>query len=121
MDFFDAVIELRPMAVPRCNEQLVKFGEDDDGAFEADGTPLMNLRELKRRTFPVMNFNPSAEYVAELEAHFGDVALFFADVYGGTDVGIVWKNVKADAELVKVGKPWIDEPFKIVEVRTMII
>ena len=36
--------------------------------------------------------NPLEIYVEELSRSYGDIAMFFRDVYGGDKIAIVWKS-----------------------------
>lgn len=38
--------------------------------------------------------NPLEMYVDELNRYFGDVAMFFADIYGGDKIAVVWKSAQ---------------------------
>ncbi|CAG0914528.1 unnamed protein product [Notodromas monacha] len=97
LELFDAVIKLRPMAVVRRND-VVHFSSF---VKEAKKDRLFSGKTKYPDSFPVLNFDPVSMYVTELEEHLEDAALVFHDVYGGNIIGIVWKNLDADAEAKK--------------------
>ncbi|KAI5745628.1 hypothetical protein M8J76_012899 [Diaphorina citri] len=55
------------------------------------------------KTMPVVDFNPVALYVNLLRESYGEMALFFYDVYGGLDIGVVIKpdDLLADSKDMK--------------------
>ena len=45
----------------------------------------------KDKFLPVIDFDPVRHYVEELRKSFGEMALFFYDVYGATQIFVLWK------------------------------
>jgi len=52
--------------------------------------------------FPVVDFDPVAEYIEHIEKMFGEYAMFFYNKHGHCDVGVLWRP--------NINKP---RPFKI--------
>ncbi len=87
MDIFDIKINLKP-------SYCVKAFQKID---VCEGTFLPHYRDHvagttnKDKNLPVVDFDPVRLYVDELRKTFGDMALFFYDVYGATQIFVLWK------------------------------
>lgn len=85
VSYFDIVIDLKPSYCVKAYQQV----ELAEGAF------LPHYRdadvEQKDKAFPVVDFDPVRLYVNELREAYGDVALFFYDLYGCTQVYVLFK------------------------------
>ncbi len=81
-------------------EPLVVFGHN-----YADYHVLLQLRTNVTSTAPMsvdgealVGFRPVARLVQDLEAHFGDIAMFFFDEDGGDRVGVVFRPGVVEGE-----------------------
>ena len=45
----------------------------------------------KDKYLPVVDFDPVRHYVEELRKSFDEMALFFYDIYGATQIFVLWK------------------------------
>ncbi|XP_071965006.1 nucleolar protein 6-like [Antedon mediterranea] len=84
MDSYDVLIYLKHDHLPRRHQCIDKDKPKSDSTHIPKFLP-------KTSPMPVIDFDPPAYYLQELNESFGELALFFHDVYGGDVIGVVWK------------------------------
>jgi U3 small nucleolar RNA-associated protein 22 len=87
LDIFDIKISLKPSYCVKAYQKI----DICEGTFlphyrEHDSTTVQSDKFL-----PVIDFDPVRQYVDELRRSFGELALFFYDVYGATQIHVLWK------------------------------
>ena len=46
-------------------------------------------------------------YLGDLVSHFGELAMFFADIYGGDKIAVVWKRQFLEPGPFKINLPYL--------------
>ncbi|KAL0279673.1 UNVERIFIED_CONTAM: hypothetical protein PYX00_001178 [Menopon gallinae] len=95
---YDAIIHIHANFIPK-----IRSSENE----RDDVVPVM--------TIPVSGFNPVSLYLKELREAYDDVALFFYNMYGGSDIGVVWKPdafQQKDFKVPNMAKHVYDEKTK---------
>ncbi|KAF8950750.1 hypothetical protein BGZ52_001534 [Haplosporangium bisporale] len=106
---YDVVIDLDPSLCTRYAQNLAPEAQ----YFVTKGDKYKNLSTFQKSVFGeeiMIGFDPAAEYVAELQRAFGDIALFFYDRYGGTQVGVLWNPVTLTPRAWKVNLGFNNKP-----------
>ncbi|XP_028852070.1 nucleolar protein 6 [Denticeps clupeoides] len=85
LDVYDVLIHLKIQQVP-----LVSYAVDRPKKFLRQGTNRGPVAD-PGGFLPVIDYNPVSKYLKELRDSFGDIALFFYDVYGGKVITVLWK------------------------------
>ncbi|KAG9081347.1 hypothetical protein FRC07_014526, partial [Ceratobasidium sp. 392] len=80
---YDFVVHLDPKVLPRYGENIVA-----DPKFWTASRGFANERGDEPE--PLVGFDPAAEYLADLQSAFGQLAMFFYDPYGGTLIAGLW-------------------------------
>ncbi|KAG0330997.1 hypothetical protein BG000_011298 [Podila horticola] len=109
---YDVVIDLDPSLCTRYAQNLAPEAQ----FFVTKGDKYKNLSTFQKSVFGeeiLVGFDPAAEYVAELQRAFGDIALFFYDRYGGTQVGVLWNPVTLTPRAWKVNLGFNSKPADI--------
>ncbi|XP_033110721.1 nucleolar protein 6-like [Anneissia japonica] len=97
MDSYDVLIHLKLEQLPRRHQCIDKVKSKSDPAPKPKFLP-------KNPPMPVVDFDPTAYYLQELNEMYGEIALFFHDVYGGNVIAVVWKPNSFKPELFKILK-----------------
>jgi len=88
---YDVLIRLNPAEVPRA-AQGIDYREG--GAQSKKKRAYKNLAAVTKKkaadTLPLVEHNPVALFVKDLQKHYGHAASFFYDELGGTTIGVVW-------------------------------
>ena len=67
--------------------------------------PPMGEREQRKvKIMPVVGFDPVERFVNELRARYEQIALFFADEWGGREIGVVWNPKFLEANNFRVNQ-----------------
>ncbi|KAG0330358.1 hypothetical protein BG004_002115 [Podila humilis] len=110
---YDVVIELDPSVCTRYAQNLFP----EASYFVTKGDKYKNLGSFQKSIFGdteiLIGFDPVAQYVAELQRAFGDIALFFWDRYGGTQVGVLWNPVTLTPRAWKVNLGFNSKPADV--------
>ncbi|KAG9327014.1 hypothetical protein KVV02_006491 [Mortierella alpina] len=109
---YDAVIDLDPAMCTRYAQNLAP----DAQHFVTKGDKYKNLGALQKSVFGdeiLIGFDPAAEYLAELQRVYGDIALFFHDRYGGTQIGVLWNPVSLSPRAWKVNLGFNNKPADV--------
>ncbi|KAF9584422.1 hypothetical protein BGW38_006511 [Lunasporangiospora selenospora] len=109
---YDLVIDLDPSLCTRYAQNL----SPDAKYFATKADKYRNLGAFQKSVFGdevMIGFDPAAEYLAELQRAFGDIALFFYDRYGGTQVGILWNPVALAPRSWKVNLGFNNKPADV--------
>lgn len=61
--------------------------------------------------------DPVQMYLRELEKNYGEIAMFFSDIYGGDKIAIVWKAGQMTDTAFKVNMSFNSMPIEQVIVR----
>ncbi len=56
------------------------------------------------KTLPIVDFDPVRIYVKQLRDAYSDFAMFFYDMYGGTEVYVLWKPKAFETRDFKVSQ-----------------
>ncbi|KAF9428924.1 hypothetical protein BGZ94_000488 [Podila epigama] len=106
---YDMVIELDPSLCTRYAQNLAPEVQ----YLTTKGDKFKNLGAMQKSVFGneiLIGFDPVASYVAELQRSFGDIALFFYDQYGGTQIGVLWNPVTLTPRAWKVNLGFNNKP-----------
>ena len=66
------------------------------------------------KTLPVVGFDPVELYVKELRDAFDDIALFFYDVYGSTEIYVLWKPEALKPKELKI----TNAKYRMIDINT---
>lgn len=93
---YDVIIHLKAEYCPKAYQQLDL----------AQGTFLPHYREydakIGEKTLPIVDFDPVRLYVKQLRDAYSEYALFFYDLYGGTEIYVLWKPKSFEARDFKI-------------------
>jgi U3 small nucleolar RNA-associated protein 22 len=98
LDIFDIKINLKPSYCVKAHQKIDI----------CEGTFLPHYREYdanalqKDKYLPVIDFDPVRNYVEELRKSFDEVALFFYDIYGATQIFVLWKPETLQQKELKI-------------------
>ncbi|KAF9186701.1 hypothetical protein BGZ50_002363 [Haplosporangium sp. Z 11] len=109
---YDVVINLDPALCTRYAQNLAP----DAQYLVTKGDKYKNLGSFQKSVFGdeiLIGFDPAAEYLAELQRAFGDIALFFHDRYGGTQIGVLWNPVTLTPRAWKVNLGFNSKPADV--------
>ncbi|KAG0049577.1 hypothetical protein BGZ83_005586 [Gryganskiella cystojenkinii] len=109
---YDLVIDLDPALCPRYAQNLTAEGQ----YFTTKGDKYKNLQTFQKSVFGdqiLIGFDPVTEYLSELQRSFGDIALFFHDKYGGTQIGVLWNPVSLSPRAWKVNLGFNSKPADV--------
>ena len=87
LDIFDLKINLKAAYCVKAYQKI----DVCEGTFLPHYRDYVDGTTNKDNTLPVVDFDPVRLYVEELRKTFGDMALFFYDVYGATQIYVLWK------------------------------
>ncbi|KAI9208235.1 Nrap protein [Polychytrium aggregatum] len=105
---YNAIIHLDPHYVPSYPLNVTFDPEADPSIKNAK---FKNLSISRSETDLALDtLNPIPQYLAELRDSFGDVAMFFADRYGGDKIAVAWKGLPKTELAFKVNLGWNIEP-----------
>ncbi|XP_072050523.1 nucleolar protein 6-like [Amphiura filiformis] len=94
LDPYDVIIHLRHKLVPRLQESI-----DTPEHLQAS---VSIAGSSKLRHLPVVNFDPVDCFINDLQAAYGEMALFFHDMHGGDFVAVLWKPTAFKPQPFKV-------------------
>ncbi|KAG0297764.1 hypothetical protein BGZ96_004955 [Linnemannia gamsii] len=109
---YDVVIDLDPAMCTRYAQNL----SPDAQYFVTKGDKYKNLGTFQKSVFGeqiLIGFDPAAEYLAELQRTYGDIALFFHDRYGGTQIGVLWNPNALSPRAWKVNLGFNSKPADV--------
>lgn len=66
------------------------------------------------KTLPVVGFDPVEFYVKELREAFDEIALFFYDVYGSTNIYVLWKPDALKPKELKIN----NSKYRLIDINT---
>ncbi|KAG0011689.1 hypothetical protein BGZ80_000504 [Entomortierella chlamydospora] len=109
---YDLVIDLDPALCTRYAQNLTANGQ----YFVTKGDKYKNLGSFQKSVFGdeiLIGFDPATEYLAELQKLYGDIALFFHDRYGGTQIGVLWNPITLSPRAWKVNLGFNSKPADV--------
>ncbi|KAF9544001.1 hypothetical protein EC957_000270 [Mortierella hygrophila] len=109
---YDVVIDLDPAMCTRYAQNL----SPDAQSFVTKGDKYKNLGTFQKSVFGdqiLIGFDPATEYLAELQRTYGDIALFFHDRYGGTQIGVLWNPMALSPRAWKVNLGFNSKPADV--------
>ncbi|KAF9344020.1 hypothetical protein BGX26_004904 [Mortierella sp. AD094] len=109
---YDLVIDLDPALCTRYAQNLTANAQ----YFVTKGDKYKNLGSFQKSVFGdeiLVGFDPAAEYLAELQKLYGDIALFFHDRYGGTQIGVLWNPITLSPRAWKVNLGFNSKPADV--------
>ncbi|KAI7818797.1 Nrap protein [Gamsiella multidivaricata] len=109
---YDLVIDLDPALCTRYAQNLAPNAQ----SFVTKGDKYKNLGSFQKSVFGdeiLIGFDPAAEYLAELQRAYGDIALFFHDRYGGTQIGVLWNPITLSPRAWKVNLGFNSRPADV--------
>ncbi|KAI8600248.1 Nrap protein [Dissophora ornata] len=109
---YDLVIDLDPALCTRYAQNLAPNPQ----YFVTKGDKYKNLGGFQKSVFGdqiLIGFDPAAEYLAELQRSYGDIALFFHDRYGGTQIGVLWNPITLSPRAWKVNLGFNSKPADV--------
>lgn len=97
VDHFDLVINFKTSYCVKAYQKV----EITEGVF------LPHYREYdtsgkEKSGFPVVDFDPTRNYVEELRQSYSELALFFYDIYGCTQIYVLWKPDALKSKELKI-------------------
>ncbi|KAI8056751.1 Nrap protein [Syncephalis plumigaleata] len=104
MTDYDIVLQLNPHACPRYLNEFIPLN-------------LISLSEADYNVEAIpVGFDPIECYLQDLQAHFGRLAYFFHDRYGGTAIGVVWRRPMLTAKPLRVHLDYSTRPIQTKQV-----
>ncbi|KAG0236782.1 hypothetical protein BGW42_002650 [Actinomortierella wolfii] len=111
---YDVVLELDPSLCTRYVQSLRPQHE----LLVTKGDKYKNLGSFQKSAFGdeiLVGFDPATLFLKELQNAFGDIALFFHDVYGGTQIGVLWNPIALTPKAWKVNQGYNNKPADVDE------
>lgn len=87
VSYYDLVIKLKPSYCSKAYQNV----DLTEGVFLPHYRNLESNETSNSSCFPVVDFDAARSYVNELRESYGDIALFFYDLYGCTQVYVLFK------------------------------
>ncbi|KAI9594345.1 Nrap protein [Syncephalis fuscata] len=107
---YDVLLQLAPTSCPRYFERVHPTKANlATGHEETFKNLALSEADYNAEAIPV-GFNPIECYLQDLQKHFGNLALFFHDCYGGTAIGVVWRRPMLTAKPLRVNTGYSTEP-----------
>ncbi|KAF9157925.1 hypothetical protein DFQ26_008167 [Actinomortierella ambigua] len=111
---YDVVLELDPSVCTRYAQSLRPQQE----LLVTKGDKYKNLGSFQKSAFGeeiLVGFDSATLYLEELQRSFGDIALFFHDTYGGTQIGVLWNPIALTPKAWKVNQGYNNKPADVDE------
>ncbi|XP_014250307.1 nucleolar protein 6 [Cimex lectularius] len=80
MNAYNVIINLNTKMLSRIQQSI---------SWEASKKAIINKIVVNKT--PITDFNPAQLYLSDLRNNYGDFALFFYDIYGGKEIGVIFK------------------------------
>ncbi|KAG0324998.1 hypothetical protein BGZ99_001153 [Dissophora globulifera] len=109
---YDLVIDLDPALCTRYAQNLAPKAE----YFATKGDKYKNLGAFQKSVFGdqiLIGLDPAAAFLSELQKAYGEIALFFHDRYGGTQIGVLWNPTTLSPRPWKVNLGFNNKPADV--------